>query len=85
MPRGGYIKDLHGGYAGGAYTGGSLPQDRIITDGLAGRPIKTLCKPEPESAGADVVLKDLTYLGSYNWTNSKKPTIIVPGAYCLIL
>ncbi|KAF9805023.1 hypothetical protein IEO21_09222 [Rhodonia placenta] len=80
MPRGGYIKDLHGGYAGGAYTGGSLPQDRIITDGLAGRPIKTLCKPEPESAGADVVLKDLTYLGSYNWTNSKKPTIIVPGS-----
>lgn len=80
MPRGGYIKDLHGGYAGGAYTGGSLPPDRIITDGLAGRPIKTLCKPEPESAGADVVLKDLTYLGSYNWTNSKKPTIIVPGS-----
>ncbi|PCH40482.1 hypothetical protein WOLCODRAFT_143128 [Wolfiporia cocos MD-104 SS10] len=42
-------------------------------------PIRTFVKPE-EVDGPDVVITDLKYIGSYNWTNNETPTMIVPGS-----
>ncbi|CCL99526.1 uncharacterized protein FIBRA_01544 [Fibroporia radiculosa] len=52
---------------------------RTITDGLSDTPLQTLEKPA-EAASEDIVIKDLQYIGSYNWTTAKKPTILVPGS-----
>ncbi|PCH39664.1 hypothetical protein WOLCODRAFT_134808 [Wolfiporia cocos MD-104 SS10] len=41
-------------------------------------PIRTFVKPE-EVDGPDVVITDLKYIGSYNWTNNETPTMIVSG------
>ncbi|KZT00308.1 uncharacterized protein LAESUDRAFT_739677 [Laetiporus sulphureus 93-53] len=59
-------------------TSGLLP-DRELDDGLERKPIKTLSKPT-DSSGKDIVIKQLKYLGSYNWTNETKLTILVPGS-----
>lgn len=75
--RGAY-SDL-GGFTGGSYSGASVQPDREIRDGLTARHIKTFSKPEPVDE-ANIAIKDLTYIGSYNWINAKKPTIIIPGA-----
>lgn len=69
----------HGRNAGGTSTSERKIQRRDISEGLIVPPIGTLDKPEA-TAGEDIVLKDVTHVGSYNWTNAKKPTIIVPGA-----
>lgn len=55
-----------------------LPPDRDILEGLGSSPLQELQKPE-ESDYKDIKLKDFQYIGSYNWTNSNAPTIIVPG------
>ncbi|PCH40483.1 hypothetical protein WOLCODRAFT_98991 [Wolfiporia cocos MD-104 SS10] len=57
----------------------SLPPDRDIMDGLSRSPIRTLSKPE-EDQGKAIVIKNFQYVGSYNWTDSTKPTIIIPGS-----
>lgn len=75
--RGAY-SDL-GGFTGGSYSGASVQPDREIRDGLTARHIKTFSKPEPVDE-ANIAIKDLTYIGSYNWINAKKPTIIIPGS-----
>lgn len=48
-------------------------------DGLILTPLKTIPVPEEEPDEADVVVKDCTYIGSYNWIKRETPTIIVPG------
>jgi len=48
-------------------------------EGLNTTPIQTLQKPVTAS-GEDIVLRNFRYLGSYNWTDSASPTIIVPGS-----
>ncbi|EED80567.1 predicted protein [Postia placenta Mad-698-R] len=68
-----------GGFTGGSYSGASVQPDREIRDGLTARHIKTFSKPEPVDE-ANIAIKDLTYIGSYNWINAKKPTIIIPGS-----
>lgn len=57
----------------------SLPPDLDIMDGLILTPLKTIPVPEEEPDEADVVVKDCTYIGSYNWIKRETPTIIVPG------
>ena len=39
----------------------------------------TLHRPILDGSEADIVLKSLEYIGSYNWDKSPNPTIIVPG------
>jgi hypothetical protein len=41
--------------------------------------LETLSPPILEGSERDIVPEDLTYIGSYNWVDSPKPTIIVPG------
>lgn len=57
----------------------SLPPDLDIMDGLILTPLKTIPVPEEEPDKADVVVKDFTYIGSYNWIKRETPTIVVPG------
>jgi hypothetical protein len=42
--------------------------------------VDTIAKPGDASNSKDIVIKDLMYLGSYNWVEAKQPTIIVPGS-----
>ena len=59
----------------------SLPPDRDIKDGLNATALKMLSKPAASLAStAPIKLKDLTYIGSYNWTEASDLTVIVPGA-----
>ncbi|PCH40480.1 hypothetical protein WOLCODRAFT_117364 [Wolfiporia cocos MD-104 SS10] len=53
--------------------------NRDILSGLRPGPVQTFDKPEIVD-GPDVVITDLKYIGSYNWTNHATPTMIVPGS-----
>jgi len=57
----------------------SLPADREILDGLLPSTIQTIGKPLAMTDADEIALRDLKYIGSYNWVESEKPTIIVPG------
>ena len=59
---------------------GVVNDGRDPLEGLRTESISTISRPADESNGKDIVIKDLTYLGSYNWVDAKQPTIIVPGA-----
>ncbi|KAK0448469.1 uncharacterized protein EV420DRAFT_1711802 [Desarmillaria tabescens] len=51
---------------------------RDITEGLTANPISTLAVPaEDEEIAA---IKDVRYIGSYNWMDNPSPTILVPGS-----
>jgi len=41
--------------------------------------LETLSPPILEGSERDVILNDLVYIGSYNWVDSPKPTIVVTG------
>ena len=41
--------------------------------------LETIPLPTLEGSEEDIVPKDLIYIGSYNWVDSPKPTIVVPG------
>ena len=41
--------------------------------------LETIPLPTLEGSEEDIVPKDLVYIGSYNWVDSPKPTIVVPG------
>ena len=56
-----------------------LPADRDILDGLLPSPIQTVTKPSASADDDEVKVNDLKYIGSYNWVEAQKPTIIVPG------
>ena len=56
-----------------------LPADRDILDGLLPSPIQTVAKPSASADADEIKVDDLKYIGSYNWVESQKPTIIVPG------
>jgi hypothetical protein len=50
-------------------------------EGLVPSPIRSVARPRT-SADTDeneIRVKDLEYIGSYNWVEAQKPTIIVPG------
>lgn len=50
-----------------------------ITSGLLRNVLETLSLPILEGSEEDIVLEDLLYIGSYNWVDSVRPTIVVPG------
>lgn len=53
--------------------------DRDIKEGLSENSLPRLDKPTPFPK--DIYIKDLEYVGSYNWVEAIKPTIIIPGMY----
>lgn len=59
----------------------SLSSDRDILDGLNETPLSILEKPSQNSTEEDIKIRNLQYIGSYNWVNAAdgQPTIIVPG------
>lgn len=57
----------------------SLPADRNILEGLSAEPTRSITKPEVDIDDDDIRIKNLKFVGSYNWIDSRKPTIIVPG------
>ena len=58
---------------------GPLPDDRKLSEGLIPQPLKTI--PIPPPIAEQVSIKDLQFLGSYNWIADETiPTIIVPGS-----
>ncbi|KAH9947480.1 hypothetical protein B0H21DRAFT_789871 [Amylocystis lapponica] len=58
---------------------GLLPADRDLMEGLASTPLQRFSKPSGVS-GPNIEIKNLEYVGSYNWVESAQPTIIVPGS-----
>ena len=65
----------------------SLPASRSIKDGLLER-VQTIARPPPSviTTAPAVEIKNVEYIGSYNWLDRKLPTIIVPGvSYYLYL
>lgn len=57
----------------------NLPADRDILEGLLPSPVQTIEKPAACADADEIRVRDLKYIGSYNWVESQKPTIIVPG------
>jgi len=57
--------------------------DRHFDEGLKPTPIKTISVPVLDSTDKPVKIKNVEYIGSYNWVkdSSSKPTILVPGMY----
>jgi len=50
------------------------------TSGLSKGVVETLSPPVLDGSEGDIVPEDLAYIGSYNWIDSPKPTIVVPGS-----
>lgn len=46
---------------------------------LVEKPLETVSPPALQGTEGHIVPRGLKYLGSYNWTDAPKPTIIVPG------
>ncbi|PSR77825.1 hypothetical protein PHLCEN_2v7697 [Hermanssonia centrifuga] len=42
--------------------------------------VATIDRPGNDLGTADVILKDVTYIASYSWTNAHNPVIVVPGS-----
>ncbi|TFK48819.1 hypothetical protein OE88DRAFT_509577 [Heliocybe sulcata] len=56
------------------------PPDREILEGLETQPLKVLRIPAVTGIVHDVQIRDVEYLGSYNWMESGIPTLVVPGS-----
>jgi hypothetical protein len=59
-----------------------LPQERDMMEGLSATPVDTLDIPSLALGQSDftgTLITDIEYVASYNWTDAKEPTIIVPG------
>jgi len=50
------------------------------SSGLIKVVLETLSPPTLDGSERAIVLKDVVYIGSYNWVNSPNPTIVVPGS-----
>ncbi len=61
-----------------ATVGDPTPNPRELTRGLATSPIQTLDKPRIVTE-EEIKVDEVAYLGSYNWIEAEKPTILVPG------
>ncbi|KAF4580772.1 hypothetical protein EYR38_003059 [Pleurotus pulmonarius] len=59
----------------------SLPASRSIKDGLLER-VQTIARPPPSIIDNEptVEIKNVEYIGSYNWLDRNLPTLIVPGS-----
>ena len=49
------------------------------TSGLLNGVLETISPPILEGSEGEIVPENLVYIGSYNWVNSPKPAIVVPG------
>ncbi|TFY73403.1 hypothetical protein EWM64_g10609 [Hericium alpestre] len=59
----------------------NLPHDHDIGDGLlASSPTETLLPPHVGTMLAEGGIRNVEYIGSYDWADSEEPTIIVPGS-----
>src|SRR6185369_6520110 len=56
-----------------------LPGDRDVMEGLLQTTLQTIPKILSRPNDTEVKVNDLECIGSYNWTDSGSPTIIVPG------
>ncbi|KAK7685792.1 hypothetical protein QCA50_011138 [Cerrena zonata] len=56
----------------------NLPRDRKILGGLL--PIEDSLRVSTTADTDPVTIEDLHYIGSYNWMDKQKPTILVPGS-----
>lgn len=52
---------------------------RWIFQDLIKQPLETVSHPALQGTEGHIVPKDLEYIGSYNWIDAPRPTIIVPG------
>ncbi|KAL0960466.1 hypothetical protein HGRIS_005509 [Hohenbuehelia grisea] len=77
--RGSRSRSGHGAPAFGSRDA-RLPPDRDLKAGLTTKSSIQLECPTITDSDADIKLANITYLSSYNWTNAKEPTIIVPGS-----
>ena len=57
----------------------SLPPDRDILEGLKSTAIQSVTKPSATRGVGSVEARDVKFVGSYNWVDAVKPTMIVPG------
>ncbi|GJE92535.1 hypothetical protein PsYK624_086890 [Phanerochaete sordida] len=68
----------------GAPTRGRPSVPRIpgknILQGLYPSTIQAIEKPSDVPGSDDIVIDDVQYVGSYSWTESQEPTILVPGS-----
>ena len=60
-------------------SGGRKKHKYNPTSGLLKGVLEIISPPILEGSEKDIVPEDLVYIGSYNWVDSPKPTIIVPG------
>lgn len=67
-----------GGGSAGSSSQTQRPPKRQYHDGLDPTPLQSLERPKDPS-GQDVEIKDLVYIGSYNWVHESQRTIVVPG------
>ena len=59
----------------------SLPPDREISEGLQSTAIQNVTKPSTTRGAGSVEARDVKFIGSYNWVDAVKPTMIVPGEF----
>ena len=57
----------------------SLPPDREISEGLQLKAIQSITKPSTTQGVGSVEAREVRFIGSYNWVDAVKPTMIVPG------
>ncbi|KAA1472265.1 hypothetical protein DENSPDRAFT_820977 [Dentipellis sp. KUC8613] len=58
----------------------SPPGRNIHENLIVLKPIETLSVPHIQPGTPQEGISNVEYVGSYNWTNNKQPTIIVPGS-----
>src|SRR6266702_7185929 len=77
-----YIRSSRGG-RGGATTRparDTLPEVNVKVGLDTSKIIETIPQPTRASAPEDFPIENVNYVASYNWIDTEKPTIVVPGA-----
>jgi hypothetical protein len=79
-----YVRDgptLRGAKRGGARaTPPDVPPEADIKQGLdISKVIETIAVPADPATPKGVSIENVKYVASYNWVDTEKPTIIVPG------
>ncbi|KAI0292832.1 hypothetical protein B0F90DRAFT_1644649 [Multifurca ochricompacta] len=78
-----YFRGSRGGQGrgGGPARRFDSPSETNIKDGLdTSKVIETIFPPARPTPPDDVPIGNVNYVASYNWVNTEKPTIVVPGS-----
>ncbi|KZT12267.1 uncharacterized protein LAESUDRAFT_746903 [Laetiporus sulphureus 93-53] len=59
---------------------GQRPPTRSLVDGLVETPLQVVQRPAVPALWKEARITQVEYVASYNWTDSTKPTILVPGS-----